>query len=130
MQTKSYKTKEKAINMYLAGIKAGTICKKFHLQKSKFEEWVEYCDVKEFRKRTAFKLHREGKSDKYICRKLSIDIKLGLGFEKLKEWIAVGYENERVKLNQYRIENQFNEYKKGRTPFITTIIKNNQLTIN
>ena len=124
MQTKSYKAKEKAINMYLAGVKAGTICKKLHLTKSKFEEWVEYCDTKEFRKRTAFKLHKAGKSDMYIRTKLSIGIK------QLKEWIAAGYENERVKLNQYRIENQFNEYKKGRTPFITTIIKNNQLTIN
>lgn len=116
--TTVYNAKEKAINMYLAGTKKGTICKKFHLDQHLFDKWVDYCDFKEFRKRTAFKLHIHGKSDTYICTKL------GIGFKKLKQWIAIGYENERIQLNQYKIKNQFNEYKTGRTPFVTWIIKN------
>ena len=113
-----YNTKEKAINMYLAGTKKGTICKKLHLNHKIFDKWTGGCDIKEFRKRTAFRLHKQGKLEEYICKKL------GIGSEKLKQWIATGYEKERVELNKYRIENQFKEYKNGRSPWVTQIIKN------
>jgi hypothetical protein len=68
MKSKNKNIKAKAIRMFLAGMKKGTICKKLHLNLNLLENWIY-----EYQKINSIKLFNYGVSKNEICKSLRLD---------------------------------------------------------